>query len=62
MAPMETVNRSISHYIIHITYVDAIGNPIGGLVFSDAFGQMEQLHEWTVKSYATYLSNARTDL
>ncbi|TFY76200.1 hypothetical protein EWM64_g7812 [Hericium alpestre] len=23
------------------------GNPIGGLVFSSAFGQMEQLHEWT---------------
>lgn len=23
------------------------GNPIGGLVFSDAFGQMQQIHEWT---------------
>lgn len=23
------------------------GNPIGGLVFSSAFGQMEQIHEWT---------------
>ena len=23
------------------------GNPIGGLVFSSAFGQHEQLHEWT---------------
>ncbi|KIJ61580.1 hypothetical protein HYDPIDRAFT_31186 [Hydnomerulius pinastri MD-312] len=23
------------------------GNPIGGLVFSSAFGQLEQIHEWT---------------
>lgn len=23
------------------------GNPIGGLVFSSAFGQLQQLHEWT---------------
>ncbi|EGO03855.1 hypothetical protein SERLA73DRAFT_165431, partial [Serpula lacrymans var. lacrymans S7.3] len=23
------------------------GNPIGGLVFSSAFGQIEQMHEWT---------------
>lgn len=23
------------------------GNPIGGLVFSSAFGQMQQIHEWT---------------
>ncbi|THH26315.1 hypothetical protein EUX98_g7873 [Antrodiella citrinella] len=26
---------------------DGNGNPIGGLVFSSAFGQLEQLHEWT---------------
>jgi hypothetical protein len=27
-----------------------LGNPIGGLVFSTAFGQLQQLHEWTVRS------------
>lgn len=28
-----------------------LGNPIGGLVFSSAFsGQIEQLHEWTVRA------------
>ncbi|PPQ96841.1 hypothetical protein CVT26_006010 [Gymnopilus dilepis] len=26
---------------------DGNGNPIGGLVFSNAFGQIEQMHEWT---------------
>ncbi|KAI0754238.1 hypothetical protein C8Q80DRAFT_1296968 [Daedaleopsis nitida] len=26
---------------------DGKGNPIGGLVFSDAFGSMKQMHEWT---------------
>ncbi|TFK92500.1 hypothetical protein K466DRAFT_573021 [Polyporus arcularius HHB13444] len=26
---------------------DGNGNPIGGLVFSSAFGQLQQLHEWT---------------
>jgi hypothetical protein len=26
---------------------DGNGNPIGGLVFSTAFGQLQQLHEWT---------------
>lgn len=26
---------------------DGNGNPIGGLVFSSAFGQLAQLHEWT---------------
>lgn len=26
---------------------EASGNPIGGLVFSSAFGQLQQLHEWT---------------
>lgn len=26
---------------------DGNGNPIGGLVFSSAFGQVQQLHEWT---------------
>ena len=27
-----------------------IGNPIGGLTFSSAFGQLEEIHEWTVSS------------
>lgn len=27
---------------------DGNGNPIGGLVFSSAFGTLEQIHEWTV--------------
>jgi len=26
---------------------DGNGNPIGGLVFSSAFGELEQIHEWT---------------
>jgi len=26
---------------------DGNGNPVGGLVFSDAFGELQQLHEWT---------------
>lgn len=26
-----------------------LGNPIGGLVFSKAFGKLEQIHEWTVR-------------
>ncbi|KAF4618516.1 hypothetical protein D9613_010017 [Agrocybe pediades] len=26
---------------------DGNGNPIGGLVFSSAFGQLQQMHEWT---------------
>lgn len=28
---------------------DGNGNPIGGLVFSSAFGQLQQVHEWTVR-------------
>ena len=33
-----------------------LGNPVGGLVFSNAFnnGQLQQLHEWTVRT--SYLS------
>lgn len=27
-----------------------LGNPIGGLVFSSAFGKLQQIHEWTVSS------------
>lgn len=27
---------------------DGNGNPIGGLVFSSAFGELQQIHEWTV--------------
>ncbi|EIM89089.1 uncharacterized protein STEHIDRAFT_52679 [Stereum hirsutum FP-91666 SS1] len=26
---------------------DGNGNPIGGLIFSSAFGQLQQIHEWT---------------
>lgn len=26
---------------------DGLGNPIGGLVFSNAFGALQQMHEWT---------------
>jgi hypothetical protein len=26
---------------------DGNGNPVGGLVFSSAFGQLEEIHEWT---------------
>lgn len=29
---------------------DGNGNPIGGLVFSNAFGELQQVHEWTVRS------------
>jgi hypothetical protein len=29
---------------------DGNGNPIGGLVFSSAFGTLEQIHEWTVNT------------
>lgn len=29
---------------------DGNGNPIGGLVFSSAFGELEQIHEWTVNT------------
>ncbi|KAF8633171.1 hypothetical protein AX17_004672 [Amanita inopinata Kibby_2008] len=28
---------------------DGNGNPIGGLVFSNAFGHLQQIHEWTVR-------------
>lgn len=34
---------------------DGNGNPIGGLVFSNAFGQLEQLHEWTVSVDSTHI-------
>jgi hypothetical protein len=26
------------------------GNPVGGLVFSRAFGQLQQIHEWTAST------------
>ena len=26
------------------------GNPIGGLVFSNAYGSYMQMHEWTVRT------------
>lgn len=29
---------------------DGNGNPIGGLVFGNSFGKMQQYHEWTVCS------------
>jgi hypothetical protein len=25
-----------------------LGNPVGGLVFSNAYGNLQQMHEWTV--------------
>ena len=28
--------------------IEPLGNPIGGLVFSSAFGELAQMHEWTV--------------
>ena len=34
---------------------DGNGNPIGGLVFSSAFGQLQQIHEWTVRFYFNVL-------
>lgn len=30
------------------------GNPIGGLVFSSAFGQLQQIPEWTVCFFSSY--------
>ncbi|KDR80200.1 hypothetical protein GALMADRAFT_277444 [Galerina marginata CBS 339.88] len=36
-----------AHFIETPDFVQVTGNPIGGLVFSSAFGQLEQLHEWT---------------
>ena len=30
---------------------DGNGNPVGGLVFSSAFGTLEQIHEWTVRLF-----------
>lgn len=31
-----------------------LGNPIGGLVFSNAFGKLEQIHEWTVRLASSF--------
>jgi hypothetical protein len=36
-----------------------IGNPIGGLVFSSAFGALQQLHEWTVGLSASRYSKVK---
>ena len=34
---------------VHAYTHDLVGNPIGGLVFSSAFGDgMLEMHEWTV--------------
>ena len=30
---------------------DGNGNPVGGLVFSNVFGQLQQVHEWTVRRF-----------
>ena len=36
------------HFTIVLSNSNLLGNPIGGLVFSSAFGgQLQQLHEWT---------------
>lgn len=34
---------------------DGNGNPIGGLVFSSAFGELQQIHEWTVSTFAPFI-------
>ena len=34
---------------------DGNGNPVGGLVFSNAFGTLEQIHEWTVRDFSPCL-------
>ncbi|KAG8773918.1 hypothetical protein FRC12_002246 [Ceratobasidium sp. 428] len=36
---------------------DGMGNPHGGLVFSNSFGKWEQFHEWNV-SFFSYLNRA----
>ncbi|PPQ92264.1 hypothetical protein CVT25_008572 [Psilocybe cyanescens] len=36
-----------AHFVQTPDFVQVTGNPIGGLVFSSAFGQLEQIHEWT---------------
>jgi hypothetical protein len=47
---MVLLTLTYHHPQFHSTIV--LGNPIGGLVFSNAFnnGQLQQLHEWTVSS------------
>ena len=46
---METVTVFLPD-IVEVFLIELFwsGNPIGGLVFSSAFGQLEQIHEWTV--------------
>src|ERR1700742_1314525 len=46
--------NGMTHYQVcsksRVSLIRQPGNPIGGLVFSSAFtGQIEQLHEWTVR-------------
>ncbi len=38
---------SISRLVRVRRLIFRIGNPIGGLVFSSAFGDLQQIHEWT---------------
>ncbi|KAF7330848.1 hypothetical protein MVEN_02424200 [Mycena venus] len=46
-APMETVHGSGLHATFYISHFFA-GNPVGGIVFSNAFGgQTEEIFEWT---------------
>lgn len=39
----------IYHELKHLIRIsDDLGNPIGGLVFSSAFGPLQEIFEWTV--------------
>jgi len=40
----------LSHHVCHVVLMRSTGNPIGGLVFSNAFGSIAQMHEWTVNA------------
>lgn len=45
---MQTGTVSVAaHLSGYISSPAFVGNPIGGLVFSSAFGQLAQVHEWT---------------
>ena len=51
MAQLVMVWRVVSKRLLYSLLMPRIGNPIGGLVFSNAFtGQFEELHEWTVRT------------
>ena len=61
MAQLVMVWRIVSKMLLYSLLMPQIGNPIGGLVFSNAFtGQFEELHEWTVrtKTYGFHISDS----